>query len=96
VFDEPGNNEAQLGTLSGMVNRRPTSSSTTEPAHQTNLDGEPDVQGDEVVIGTFPKASENLGDFDVAQWNAALTRNGNDIAARPDLNGDEIRQPFPG
>lgn len=63
-------------------------------AQQTNLDGDADVQGT-TVVGTFPKASENLGDFEVSQWNAALTRDGNDIAGCPDLEGEKFLQPFP-
>jgi hypothetical protein len=95
VFDEPGDNGAQLGIT--FRDGAPESYFVFDSgaAHQTNLEGEAEVQGD-MVVGTFPKASENLGDFDVAQWNAALTRNGNDIAGCPDLNGDEFLQPFPG
>lgn len=95
VFDEPGNNGAQLGIT--FRDGAPESYFVFDngAAKQTNLEGEAHVQGDKVV-GTFPKASENLDDFDVAQWNAALTRNGNDIAGCPDLNGEEFLQPFPG
>lgn len=95
LFDEPGDNGAQLGIT--FRDGEPESYFVFDSgaAHQTNLEGEAEVQGDKLV-GTFPKTSENLGDFDVAQWNAALTRSGNDIAGCPDLNGDEFLQPFPG
>jgi hypothetical protein len=93
VFDEPGANGSQLGIT--FRNGAPESYFVFDigSANQTNLEGEAEVQGDKVT-GTFPKASANLGDFDIAQWNAALTRNGNDIAGCPDLKGDDFLQPF--
>lgn len=94
VFDEPGENGAQLGVnfLDGEPLAYFVSIEDDDPM-VTNIDGVAQVDGDK-VSAVFPKSAGSLGDIDVAQWNAAFTLAGNDKGQCP--KGDEFLQPFPG
>ena len=91
VFDEAGDNGAQLGITYRDGNPEAYFVFDVGEATQENLDGEARVDGD-TVTGEFPKSAQPLGDFDVAEWNATFAGNGTDLGICPKK---EFLQPFP-
>ena len=91
VFDEAGDNGAQLGITYRDGNPEAYFVLDLGEAMQENLDGEATVYGD-TVTGEFPKSAKPLGDFDVAEWNATFAGNGTDLGTCPKK---EFLQPFP-
>lgn len=83
VFDKSGNVGGQLGMtfLDGAQSGYFFFDSPS--AKQTNISGEPNVEGTRIV-GTFPL--EDLGDLadkGIASWTASHTRDGNDVGNCP-------------
>lgn len=90
VYDAHGEIGGQVGAK--FLDGKPIAYFTAldSSGSQMNLPGEPSVKGSTVRL-TFPKAITELGDFDIAKWNAAFTVEGADVGMCP---GDFKTQPF--